>query len=118
MDKNRLIVLIAFGLSGAAALIYEVASARREFRRVWEARDEGTVILDVRQRGMEFEFIMKIPIQEFVQRMDEVPRDREIVVFCSFGTRARIAYYILVNNGYRARYYIGVPMIEVDGTLK
>ncbi|MFC1582748.1 FAD-dependent oxidoreductase, partial [Planctomycetota bacterium] len=41
-----------------------------------------------------------IPVDELRDRLDEVPKDREIAVFCQVGIRAHIAVRILTGNGY------------------
>ncbi|KOH25125.1 rhodanese-like domain-containing protein, partial [Vibrio parahaemolyticus] len=40
-------------------------------------------------------------------RMDELPKDKEIVIYCQVGLRGNVAYRQLVNNGYKARNLIG-----------
>ena len=41
-----------------------------------------------------------IPIDEIPDRIDEIPHDASIAVFCSGGTRSAIAYTYLLSKGY------------------
>jgi rhodanese-related sulfurtransferase len=40
-------------------------------------------------------------------RLDELPRDREILVFCRSGQRAYYATRVLLQNGFKARNIAG-----------
>ncbi|MDD3840572.1 MAG: FAD-dependent oxidoreductase, partial [Clostridia bacterium] len=66
-------------------------------------RDE-TVLLDVRkQYERENGFIegaINIPLDEIRQRLDDIPRDKDIIVYCKTGLRSYIACKILQNNGF------------------
>lgn len=44
---------------------------------------------------------MNIPLNDLRARIDEVPRDKEIIVYCKVGLRAYIAYRMLVQKGFR-----------------
>ena len=46
---------------------------------------------------------VNIPLPELRARLGELPRDREILVFCRSGQRAYYARRILVQNGFKAR---------------
>jgi rhodanese-related sulfurtransferase len=64
-------------------------------------------ILDVRDPG-EFklghaEGAINIPLNTLRDRMDELPRDREILVYCAVGQRSYYASRALRLNGFRAR---------------
>lgn len=66
--------------------------------------DAGAFLLDVRT-PQEFELghvpgAVNIPNTELRSRLSEVPRDREIVVYCGVGIRAYMAERILVQNGF------------------
>ncbi|MEJ2762990.1 FAD-dependent oxidoreductase [Photobacterium sp. MCCC 1A19761] len=70
------------------------------------------VLLDVRNPG-ELQTTgclggaINIPVDQLRQRMDELPKDKEIVVYCAVGLRGNVAYRQLVNNGFKARNLIG-----------
>ncbi|WP_417882823.1 FAD-dependent oxidoreductase [Vibrio rumoiensis] len=50
---------------------------------------------------------INIPVDQLRQRMNELPKDKEIIVYCQVGLRGNVAYRQLVNNGYQARNLIG-----------
>lgn len=68
---------------------------------------QNTVILDVRTKA-EYELghiegSVNIPVDELRTRLSEIPRDKEIVVYCQVGLRAYIATRILMQNGYKVK---------------
>jgi rhodanese-related sulfurtransferase len=70
-----------------------------------------TLLLDVRRpderaRG----FILgstHIPLDELRQRLNELPRDREIIAYCQSGQRSYNAVRILSQHGFRVRNLTG-----------
>jgi NADPH-dependent 2,4-dienoyl-CoA reductase/sulfur reductase-like enzyme/peroxiredoxin family protein/rhodanese-related sulfurtransferase/TusA-related sulfurtransferase len=72
-----------------------------------EIRDvdfDTDVLLDVRTRE-EFaigsiEGAINIPVAEIRERLNEIPRDKRIIVFCGVGLRGYIASRILTGNGF------------------
>lgn len=73
---------------------------------------DAQVLLDVRNPGelQNVGFIegaINIPVDQLRQRMDELPIDKEIVIYCQVGLRGNVAYRQLVNNGFKARNLIG-----------
>ncbi|EPA3402070.1 FAD-dependent oxidoreductase [Vibrio cholerae] len=70
------------------------------------------VLLDVRN-PMELQNMgylpgaINIPVDQLRQRMNELPKDKEIVIYCQVGLRGNVAYRQLVNNGFKARNLIG-----------
>ena len=73
---------------------------------------DDQVLLDVRNPG-ELESVgfikdaINIPVDQLRHRMDELPKDKEIVIYCQVGLRGNVAYRQLVNNGFKARNLIG-----------
>ncbi|UTV26636.1 FAD-dependent oxidoreductase [Photobacterium atrarenae] len=73
---------------------------------------DDQILLDVRNPG-ELENIgylegaVNIPVDQLRQRINELPKDKEIVVYCAVGLRGNVAYRQLVNNGFKARNLIG-----------
>lgn len=67
-------------------------------------RDEGAFILDVRQPEEWAEFHVPdstlIPLGELSARVNEVPRDREVVVVCRSGNRSQQGRDILRQAGF------------------
>lgn len=50
---------------------------------------------------------INIPVDQLRQHMNELPKDKEIVIYCQVGLRGNVAYRQLVNNGFKARNLIG-----------
>ncbi|TEW47261.1 FAD-dependent oxidoreductase [Psychromonas algicola] len=50
---------------------------------------------------------LNIPVDQLRQRMHELPKDKEVIIYCQVGLRGNVAYRQLVNNGYKARNLIG-----------
>lgn len=46
---------------------------------------------------------VNIPLNELRKRLDELPKDKEILIYCQAGLRGYIAYRILKQKGFRAR---------------
>ncbi|NAW96831.1 MULTISPECIES: FAD-dependent oxidoreductase [unclassified Vibrio] len=72
---------------------------------------EDQVLLDVRNPGeLQNGYLpgaVNIPVDQLRQRMNELPKDKEIVIYCQVGLRGNVAYRQLVNNGFKARNLIG-----------
>lgn len=49
---------------------------------------------------------VNIPLDEIPKRMDELPKDKQILVHCSTGARADLAYRELVKNGYDVKFLL------------
>jgi NADPH-dependent 2,4-dienoyl-CoA reductase/sulfur reductase-like enzyme/rhodanese-related sulfurtransferase len=84
--------------------------------RHWNDID-GEVLLDVREP---FELAVEhvpdathIPLGQLRARLDELPRDREILVICRSGQRAHYATRILLQNGFQARNLSGGMLARV-----
>ncbi|RBW65083.1 CoA-disulfide reductase [Vibrionales bacterium C3R12] len=70
------------------------------------------LLLDVRnpserEDGNYIKGDMNIPVDQLRQRIDELPENKEIVIYCQVGLRGNVAYRQLVNNGLKARNLIG-----------
>lgn len=67
---------------------------------------EGAVILDVREPGEHhagaIPGAVNIPLGQLRERLEELPRDREIQVTCAVGQRAYYACRVLRQHGFRA----------------
>ncbi len=75
------------------------------------AEEKDHVLLDVRT-GEEFQTgslpgARHIPLDELRGRLDELPKDRKIVVFCKVGLRGYIACRMLSQRGYDCRNLAG-----------
>ncbi len=76
--------------------------------------DESEFLLDVRHpQELAVEHApgaINIPLGELRERLDELPRNREIHVICRSGQRAYYATRILLQNGFKARNLAGGMM--------
>ncbi len=75
----------------------------------WEALrlDSPRILLDVRDPG-EFQSghvpgALNIPLNELRDRLRELPRDKEIWIYCRVGQRSYYANRVLLQNGFKAR---------------
>jgi len=98
-------LLLLASVAGAAAGYRNVTSA--EAKRLIEQK-KNIFLLDVRT-PMEFNQARMrgstlIPISEIERRINEVPRNRPILVFCAVGSRSNLVAGFLVNKGYREVY--------------
>ncbi len=71
---------------------------------------EGALIVDVRRKS-EVEDVtfdvpnyINIPLQELEERMNEIPKDKEVVFVCRSGERSLRATYYMMNHGYENVY--------------
>lgn len=76
--------------------------------------DAKSFILDVRD-AVEFQLgaiptAINIPLPELRERMDELPKDRKIYIYCQTGIRAYNAYRILIQNNF--------DVYNLDGAFK
>lgn len=72
---------------------------------------EKTLILDVRE-PIEFslgaiEKAKLMPVNDIRNRLSELPKDKELVVYCAVGLRGYIATRILSENGYNVKNLLG-----------
>jgi rhodanese-related sulfurtransferase len=67
-------------------------------------RDAGAFVLDVRQpeewQQAHIPGATLIPLTELNQRLNEIPKDKEIVVYCRSGNRSQAAAQTLIDNGF------------------
>ncbi len=97
------------GMIGENVLAGDVRIA--QWREIGNLDPDKTVLLDVR-RDNEWQAghmpgARHIPLDQLRARLDELPRDREIVVHCQSGQRSYYASRILTQNGFRARNLTG-----------
>ena len=76
-----------------------------------ETLTDEQVLLDVRNptelKNGSLAGAVNIPVDQLRYRMDELPKDKEIIVYCQVGLRGNVAYHQLVNRGYKARNLLG-----------
>jgi len=96
------IILQSGGGSGGAATTSLAPQISVE--EAYTKYQNGAFVLDVRTNEEWNEFhapnTTLIPLDELASRIDEVPRDREIVVVCRSGNRSQQGRDILLNAGF------------------
>jgi phage shock protein E len=64
----------------------------------------GATILDVRSeaefRGGSYRGAINVPLQILSSKLDRIPKDRPVVVFCASGSRSAMAARLLRKAGY------------------
>ncbi len=70
-----------------------------------KAHPDGVLLLDVREpyeRDLaKIEPSLHIPMRDVPERLEEIPKDREIVVYCHGGARSAMIAGFLESRGYR-----------------
>lgn len=67
---------------------------------------EGAVLVDVREQdevsalAYDVPNLLHIPLSEFEERYQEIPKDKKVVMACKGGGRSLKATYYLLNQGY------------------
>ncbi len=84
-------------------------SPEEVFRIISEGKEH--FLLDVRTpeeySGGHIEGANLIPVDQLESRMDEIPRDKQIIVYCKGGSRSRTAVILLMENGFGMVYDMG-----------
>jgi len=92
-----------------------------EFQKIAKERPANTLIIDVRNRDEGSEGMIKgallIPEEEVLDRLAEIPKDKQIVLHCSTGVRAEMAYHKLKEKGYNVKFLNAKIDIEKDGNF-
>jgi rhodanese-related sulfurtransferase len=71
-----------------------------------KAIERGALLVDVREQdevdtlSYDVNDLIHIPLSEFEDRFQEIPRDREIVMVCRSGARSLRAAAYLLHHGY------------------
>ena len=67
-------------------------------------KEDKAFILEVRTKEeneiINFSFARNIPINELLKRLNELLKNKTIVLFCSSATRATMAFPYLIANGF------------------
>lgn len=81
----------------------------------WDA-SAGGFLLDVREpvelAVEQLPDALNIPLGQLRERLEELPRDREILIICRSGQRAYTAARILLQHGYQARVVSGGMLVH------
>lgn len=103
MDPALLVVAAA--LLAAYIIAFFALHEPRTSRAVRSALRQGAVVLDVRTPdeyvGDHYPGAVNIPLEHLAKRVDELDRDRPIVVYCTSGMRSSRAVKVLKRAGFR-----------------
>ena len=93
-----------------------------EFKKIASATPADVLILDVRDRdeanaGM-IQGAKLVPDEEILDRLAEIPKDKQILTYCSTGVRAEMAYHKLKERGYRVAFLNAIMEIDKEGNFK
>jgi rhodanese-related sulfurtransferase len=61
---------------------------------------------------------LNIPAGEVADRIGEIPKDKDLVMYCSTGARAEMAYNVLKEKGYKARFLDNTLTPDKKGSFK
>ena len=81
-------------------------------------RDAGEPVIDVREPDeYEDEHVpgaILIPLGDLADRVDEVPRDRPVLIICKSGARSRRAAEFLIEQGFDATNIAGGTLAWIE----
>ena len=96
--------------------------AMDDFKKIAANTPADTLIVDVRNRDEGNAGMIKgaklVPDEELLDRLAEIPKDKQIVTYCSTGVRAEMAYHKLKENGYNVKFLNAKVDIDKDGNYK
>lgn len=89
-----------------------------EFEQIWNERAKSDdFLLDCRELGNAGPFLERHPLHwnhipqgEIARRLEEIPRDRRIILLCNTGTRSYEAQVVLKHAGFK-------EVVNVDGGI-
>ncbi|MCI0469834.1 MAG: hypothetical protein L0Y62_07215 [Nitrospirae bacterium] len=91
-----------------------------EFKKIAANTPADTLIIDVREPNEAAEGKIKsainIPTDEITHRLNEIPKDKKIVLHCSTGIRAEMAFNALKNSNIKSKYLDAKIDIKKDGS--
>lgn len=98
------------------------AIAPKEFVALEQSR-EAVLFVDVRtDQETTATGVVKdarqIPLEQLEDRLAELPKDKEIILYCANGIRAEMAYQTLHKLGYKTRFLNETIVIDKNGQFK
>lgn len=95
---------LAFAAVAAVLLLKFVLARRAPAEVVQEKIRSGATVVDVRSeaefRGGAYRDAINVPLAVLATRLDRIPRDRPVVLYCASGSRSAMAARILRKAGY------------------
>ena len=92
-----------------------------KFLELW--KEGKAILLDIRTKE-EVEFLpltkfgINIPMHEIPDRLNEIPKDKTVAVYCPGGHRAAMVYFYLRAKGFENVKLFGTPQEEFAGMLR
>lgn len=80
-----------------------------EFKDVVKNAPANVQVIDVRNKEEVEETggikgALNVPAGEVAERLNEIPKDKELITYCSTGARSEMTYNVLKEKGYKARF--------------
>jgi rhodanese-related sulfurtransferase len=79
-----------------------------EFMNIVNGEPDDKILLDVRNADESAEgkikWAVNIPLDDLQGNLDKLTKEKEVIIHCGTGTRAQMAYSVLKNAGYQARF--------------
>ena len=101
---SLLVLWVASCSSGKQAAEQGTPPTPAELKELIASGRQDFVLIDVRTpeeyRSGHIRGAVLIPLDQFAQRLDEVPKDKRVILYCRSGRRSGIALKILQENGY------------------
>jgi len=93
------------------------------FEKMMELRKGNSVeIIDIRTKEenlyVQFNFAKNIQMHDIPDRINEISRDKTVVLFCFSGTRASIVFAYLKTKGYDDVRILTIGISEIAGYIK
>lgn len=93
-----------------------------DFRTFAAGIPSGVAVVDVRgsdevEKNGLIKGAANVPADEIADRLAEIPRDKKVVLHCSTGARAEMAYTILKEKGYQVQYLDATITTSKDGSF-
>ena len=92
-----------------------------EFKKIADEKPADKLILDVREPVVDgvLAGALAIPQSQLEARVQEVPKEKQIVVHCNTGILAKMAYDLLTAKGYaNVRWLDAVIVVGANGTYE
>jgi rhodanese-related sulfurtransferase len=109
----------------ATQIVYEKklapgAVAPAEFAALEKSRD-GVLFIDVRTEQETATGALKdarlIPLEQLDAAVAELPRDKELIIYCANGIRAEMAYETLNKQGFKVRFLNETITLDKQGNF-
>lgn len=90
------------------------------FREKWEAARDG-LLIDVREeaeyRAGHIPKAVNMPLSRFAGRLDQIPKDKPVFLYCQSGMRSKTAARRLAKSGHKEIYNLRGGLLRWPGRL-